>query len=297
MARDTEGKVSDMAVIESLSQAHGFTNTEKDIATYVLEHPDDVINMSISELATAACASAASIVRLCHKVGVDGYREFRIALATDLERSRSGETDINPDTPFLEGQGTREIMSSIASLKRLAIEQCYSIVPTHVIQKAAKLVLGARHVALYAIGDSEISCEGFSNLLIKIGVMCHTANQHGDSLAVSTGLGPTDLAILVTYSGGLLSTMKSEIRVLREHRCKLIVISAAQDIPNRIAGLDCFVCLPSGESVHGKIATFFAQTCIQYVLDCIYGECFSRNYRDNVTRAEEFASHRDSSDH
>lgn len=49
-----------MAVIESLSQAHGFTNTEKDIATYVLEHPDDVINMSISELATAASASPAT---------------------------------------------------------------------------------------------------------------------------------------------------------------------------------------------------------------------------------------------
>ena len=89
--------------------------------------------------------------------------------------------------------------------------------------------------------------------------------------------------------------MHSEIRVLREHRCKLIVISADQDIPNRIAGLDCFVCLPSGESLHGKIATFFAQTCIRYALDYIYGECFARNYSDNVTRMEEFASHRGSS--
>lgn len=49
-----------MAAIELLSQAHGFTSTEKDIASYVLEHPDDVINMSISELATAASASPAT---------------------------------------------------------------------------------------------------------------------------------------------------------------------------------------------------------------------------------------------
>ena len=284
-----------MAVIELLTQAHGFTNTEKDIASYVLANPDDVTTMTIGELAEAAFVSPASIVRLCHKLGVEGYRDFRIELAADLERGRSGDTDINPDTPFLEGQGTREVMSSIANLKRLAIERCYSMIPTHVIQKAARLVLGARRIALFAIGDSEISCEGFSNLLIKIGVMCHTANQHGDSLAVSTGLGPQDLAILVTYSGSLLNGMRHEIRVLREHRCKLVVISSDQDIPNCIAGIDCFVCLPSGESVHGKIATFFAQTCIRYVLDCIYGECFSRNYRDNVTRAEEFASHRRSS--
>ncbi|MBP3893597.1 MAG: MurR/RpiR family transcriptional regulator [Atopobiaceae bacterium] len=284
-----------MAVLEALSQARNFTKTEKDIAAYILNHADEVVSMSIGELAGAAFVSSASIVRLCHKMGVDGYREFRISLAADLERARSDETDINPDTPFLEGQGTRDIMNSIAALKHQAIDQSYAMVPAHAIQKAARLVLGARRVALFAIGDSEISCESFSNLLLKIGIMCYNANRHGDSLAVSTGLGPQDLAILVSYSGSLTGEMSTQLRLLKEHRCKLIVISSDQDIPDRVAGLDCFVALPSGESLHGKIATFFAQTCIRYVLDSIYGECFARNYQDNITRIEHFDKQRSAS--
>lgn len=281
-----------MAILETLAQGHGFTKTERDIASYVLAHPDDVMSMSIGDLASASFTSPASIVRLCHKVGVDGYREFRIALASDLERARSSETDINPDTPFLENQGTREMMSSIASLKKLAIDQSYSSISTQAIQKAARLILAANRVALFAIGDSEISCEGFINLLLKIGVICYAANQHGDSRAVSTGLGPRDLAVFVTYSGTLMGQMHEELRILRERRCKTIVISSDESLPDRIAGLDCFIRLPHGESLDGKIATFFAQSSIRYALESIYGECFLRNYRENIEHLRDYAVHR-----
>lgn len=275
-----------MAVLGALEQAHGFTKTEQDIAAFVLAHPDDVCAMSIGELSDAAFVSSASIVRLCHKMGVEGYREFRIALAADLERARSSNQDINPDTPFLEGQGTRDIMSSIANLKKQAVERSYATMPPHAVQKVAGLILGAKRVALFAIGDSEISCEGFANLLVKIGIICYAANQHGDSLAVSSGLGPQDLAIVVTYSGQLLGQLRRQLSLLRDRRCKLVVISSDQDIPNRLAGLDCFVALPSGESTEGKIATFFAQESVRYALECIYGECFARNYLASMKQVE-----------
>ena len=279
-----------MAIIEALTQAHGFTKTERDIAAYVLEHPDDAIAMNIANLSAASFSSAASIVRLCHKVGTDGYREFRIALASDLERMRSSETDINPDTPFLESQSTRDMMSSIAGLKKHAIDQSYSSIPTHVIQKAAQLIMGAQRVAVFAIGDSEISCEAFINLLLKIGVICYTANQHGDAMAVSAGLGPKDLAVFVTYSGSLADSMKHELRILRQRGCKVLLISSNASLPDRIAGLDCFVGLPAGESHNGKIATFFAQSCIRYALECIYGECFLRNYQRNFEHVRDYGT-------
>lgn len=279
-----------MAVLEALAQAHGFTKTERDIAAYVLDHPDDVMAMSIGDLAQASFASGASIVRLCHKVGTDGYREFRIALASDLERMRTSEKDINPDTPFLESQGTRDMMNSIAALKKLAIDQSYSSIPTHTIQKAARLILGAHRVALFAVGDSEISCEAFTNLLLKIGIMCYTANQHGDALAASASLGPKDLAVFVTYSGELADQMKHELRILGQRGCKTMVISSDASLCDRVAGLSCFVGLPTGESHNGKIATFFAQSCIRYALECIYGECFLRNYQSNFEHVKNYGT-------
>lgn len=281
-----------MAVLEALASKYGFTETEEAVADYVLAHADEVAGMNIGDLSAATYCSNATIVRLCRKLGVEGYRDFRIALAAELERSRSGETDINPDTPFLEGQGTRTIVSSIANLSKLAIDNSYASVQVAEVRKASKMILGARRVALYAIGDSEISAEGFVNLLLKTGITCYVANQHGDALAVSAALGPADVAVIVSYSGALLGQFAEEIALMRMRGCKTVVLSSDASIPSKMAGLECFVKLPEGESRSNKIATFYAQECIRFALNCIYGECFSQNYQRNLEHIENYDQHR-----
>ncbi|MDO4796506.1 MAG: hypothetical protein Q4A01_00625 [Coriobacteriales bacterium] len=78
-----------MAVLERLRRQQGFTETEKVLADYVLAHADMMACMSISQLAEATYSSNASIVRLCRKVGIDGYRTFRMEVVSELERQRS----------------------------------------------------------------------------------------------------------------------------------------------------------------------------------------------------------------
>ena len=280
-----------MAILDRLARKQGFTKTEEALANYVLHHAEAVAGMNIGELASAAYVSNASIVRLCRKVGVEGYRDFRIQLSAELERLRTYETRVNADTPFLENQSTRTIMSSVTSLLKLAIDQCYATVSPDDVDSIARLIIESRRVALYAGGDSAISCEAFANLLLKIGIICDKANQYGDPLVVSCALGPSDLAIFVTYSGSLLKSLSGELEVLRCRCCKMAVISSDASIPERMAGIDAFVALPEGEPRSGKIATYYAQQCIRYVLDCVYGTCFSLNYRTNMDRVNSYYSH------
>jgi DNA-binding MurR/RpiR family transcriptional regulator len=282
-----------MPVIDALRRKHGFTETEEDIADYILAHADEVAGMKIGELSAAAFTSNASIVRLCRKLGVDGYRDFRIELASDLERVRVDATNINPDTPFLEGQGTRDIISSVASLSKQAIDQTYASLSPSELRKAAKLVMGAHRVVIYGVGDSEISCEMFANLMLKIGVTCFMANQHGDALAVSTVLGPGDVALLVSYSGSTIRHFSKELKLVFEHDIKAVAISSDVTLPDQFAGVECVLACPTGETNEGKIATYYAQSCIRFVLNCLYGECFAQNYQKNVEMQQYYASQRE----
>lgn len=271
-----------MPVLDALRRKHGFTKTEEDIADYILDHADEVARMKIGDLSAAAYTSNATIVRLCRKIGIDGYRDFRIGLASDLERARTEVSDINPDTPFLEGQGTRDIISSVATLSKQAIDQTYASLSPSELRKAAKLITGARRVVIYGIGDSEISCEMFANLMLKIGVTCFMANQHGDALAVSTVLGPGDVAILVTYSGALVKQFGEELRLVFERGIKAIAITSDESLRDKLAGIECMLTCATGETNQGKIATYYAQSCIRFILNCLYGECFSHNYQKNA---------------
>src|SRR5579875_2812219 len=57
---------------------------EQRVADFVLAHPDELIYLTVTELAERTNTSESTVVRLCQKVGYKGYQEFKIVLARDL---------------------------------------------------------------------------------------------------------------------------------------------------------------------------------------------------------------------
>ena len=277
-----------MALLNALRLKRGFTDTEEALADYILEHTDEVAEMNIGVLSASAHTSNAAVVRLCRKLGLDGYRDFRITLAREIERARSRVFDVNPDKPFIEGANTRDILSSIAALSRQAIDASYAMANASSIRKAARLMQGARRIVFYAIGDTAVTVEGFSNLLLKLGIICINGIQRDDANVVTQVLDARDLAIVVSHSGGLIDYYPSIIKTLRERGCKMVLITANQEMENRLAGTDCVILVPEGETRSGRVATFFSQECIRYVLNCIYSEVFALNWQENESRIDRY---------
>ncbi len=63
---------------------HLLTNTEMKLASYILEHYEEVLNYNITELAEEAGVSDASVVRFCKSVGYKGYQDFKVNAARDV---------------------------------------------------------------------------------------------------------------------------------------------------------------------------------------------------------------------
>lgn len=63
-----------------------FHASEAAIAHAVLDHPEEVAGMNISQLATFSETSAASVVRFSKAMGFKGFPDFRMALVSELSR-------------------------------------------------------------------------------------------------------------------------------------------------------------------------------------------------------------------
>ncbi|WRK54774.1 hypothetical protein SD457_07710 [Coprobacillaceae bacterium CR2/5/TPMF4] len=63
-----------MSIMTQLEFELNFSNSEKNIAKYILDNGENVLNLSIKELAKETYTSPATIVRLCQKLGLDGSR-------------------------------------------------------------------------------------------------------------------------------------------------------------------------------------------------------------------------------
>ena len=56
------------------------TRSERKIAQFIMDQPDEAIKMTASELALASSTSPASIIRFCKSIGIPSFTELKLEL-------------------------------------------------------------------------------------------------------------------------------------------------------------------------------------------------------------------------
>ncbi len=275
-----------MAVFEALEREDGFTDIEAGLARYICSNAGEVCRMGIAELARASYTSNATIVRLCRKVGVKGFRDLRVELASDLEKRRNGKSNVNVNVPFEARQDVEEVATSVLALMHEALDVCYASLDPGEVERVARAIRGASQVYLYAHGDSEITAFAFANLLVKVGIRAVVANQFGESSSMAHSARSGDVVMVVSYSGQVYDDIARCLPIFKERKCKLVFVSSAR----APLGFDYSFRIPAKEAGVGKVATFYSQTCFRYILNCIYSEIYMLDYDAN--KAHKDASER-----
>lgn len=62
----------------------GLTKSERRIADYIVDHTDEVMEQTVSDLAVHAQSSEITISRFCKKLGCSGLKELKLMLAAEL---------------------------------------------------------------------------------------------------------------------------------------------------------------------------------------------------------------------
>lgn len=96
-----------------LENIQNVTESENKVVQYILTHPDSVMTMSIKELSEACYVSTSAIYRLCDKLDVDGYNDFKIRLSHSLTEYTKRKGNIDYNFPFKENQTQYQVLSSL----------------------------------------------------------------------------------------------------------------------------------------------------------------------------------------
>ena len=81
-----------MSIMTQLEFELDFSSSEKTIAKYILDNGEDILNLSVKELAKQTYTSPATIVRLCRKLGLNGYGDFKIKYSAELQFDKKKKT-------------------------------------------------------------------------------------------------------------------------------------------------------------------------------------------------------------
>ena len=78
--------------------------------------------------------------------------------------------------------------------------------------------------------------------------------------------------------------------IVRKSGCKTIFITSDETIEDHAGKADCLIVLPQSETRKGRIANYYSQTTIRYVLNCIYGEVFAHNWESGIAARDRYSS-------
>jgi DNA-binding MurR/RpiR family transcriptional regulator len=232
----------------------------KRLAETILDDPETVIYQSVTELAEAAQAGEASVIRLCRDLGFNGFQDFKLALAADLAMTPRPKGDGAP-------KGLPGILDSVTSEAVQALQETQAMVSTEGLEAVLTLLMNAETLLFFGAGASGVTARDFAYKFLRLGyrVIFHE-DAHLAAMAAAT-LGPEAVMVGITRSGSTIDTVRA-LAIARARGVKTVVVSQRVKSPAAaVADEVLYTASPESPLTGGSIASKMGQLLL---LDALF---------------------------
>lgn len=172
---------------------------EKEIITYILDHPDEVTKLSVQELAKKSFSSPSSIIRVCKQIGYSGYKDFKRALLTELitigQEEKHMEENITAldSTSLIIEKTTNNNIQSLIDTTRLIDEKTLDII--------VEELHNANSIKLFGLGASLEACSDLFLKLLRLGKNVNLTSEYHTQIIYALNATKNDICFFISYSG------------------------------------------------------------------------------------------------
>ena len=203
----------------------GLTKSERRIADYIVDHPGEVMEETVADLAVHAQSSEITISRFCKKLGCSGLKELKLMLAADLSAA--------PQKDFHDIQA--KVFANIAE----GLQDTLSLLDYDAVDEAARLILKARRIYVLGFGNSATVCMDMATRFLRLGLAIREYADSHMQVTAAALMTPADVVLAVSHSGATKELLQS-VRAAKAAGGKVIVITSHGQSP--LAG-EADVCL------------------------------------------------------
>lgn len=163
-------------LLDKIKELKNLTYQEKAVVHYLLDHPRDLLSMSISDLALASFTSTSTIVRLCKKAGTRGFSDFKYLYISEypqmLQLHESTE-----EIPFTKETNIDEIIHRLPAIYTKTIDFTRSYLDRSTLIRCINLLQNAQMVQIYGTGANYSLALTYQYKFQDIGMNCVAYNS------------------------------------------------------------------------------------------------------------------------
>ncbi len=178
------------------------TGSAQKVAQFILNSPQETINLTITELGSQVGVSEASIVRFAQSLGYSGFHALKIRLAEDIVSPMLiVHEDLMPD----DGPATAVQKAMTVGLRSL--EDTMRILDMPVLEAAIQALCNAHKIELFASGNSIPMAMDLNFRLTKIGLNSRFSIDPTMQEMYASLTSPEDVAVGISHTGSSKDTV------------------------------------------------------------------------------------------
>lgn len=186
------------SIIDSININYdGFFEQERKVASYLLQNPRQVVNMTIGELAAACGTSVATVSRFCRKLGAESFHHMKVSLARDIVLS-SPEVKVSNTITRDDIAGS---LQGILANKVAELRQTVNLIDPEDLDQVLTLIQDAGTVQLAAVGNTIPVAIAGQFMFNEIGIRAVSGTVWETQMAFARQLREGDVLIAISNSG------------------------------------------------------------------------------------------------
>lgn len=285
-----------MLIREKLQLKTNFSANESYLADYLLNNEQILKDLSARFIASETYTSAASVIRLCKKLGYSGFNDFKNDYLKELKYRESNFNNIDANYPFTYKDRNIVVANKIGSLYKETIDDTLSLLNNESLVVATKILKKAQIIYVCSSGVQSELASVFRDKMTKIGKTV-VIDPKLDDMFYSACYANTNCCFLMISYSGETEIMLRVAKKVSENKIPAIAITSFGK--NSLSSLiDCCINLSTREKLISNLGSFSINISAMFLLDILYSNCFNLNYSENIKNkisySFEFEKYRDS---
>lgn len=270
-----------MNVLLTIREFKKFTETEKHIRDFVLKNKEEVIMMSIFELAEKTFVSPSSITRFCHKIGIENFKDFKISLVKEINAYDKINVQMYENTSVQPEDTPKTIIDKITNMTFQSIEETKILMDEANLLNVASLLSRTTNIDLYGVGESAIIAHDAAIKFLRIGKKPNYQTAYTMQRFTALNSSEDSVAIVISYTGETPEILEL-VGYLKNNRTTIIALTGNnKNTLSELADYNIFV--SSAESTY-RTSALASRTSMLYVMDILYNMCISMDYDNCMSK-------------
>lgn len=239
------------------------TTSEKRIANYILSDSKKVLESNAQEIGRETETSAATVVRFCKKIDLDGFDNLKVRIAKSSLIDNS-EKEIDPI--LQKDDSSQEVVKKIHSHIDTALKRTLCLINFDNLENIIRIIKNANNVYLYAIGASSLSAYDLYHKLNRINKRAHYNFDAHMNIEFSVHTKPDDVVIAISYGGDSKEVLLAVKSAIKNGTPVIAIVKEGETILSKLADYCLYVPNTEKRVRMGSVESKFAQMMLVDIL-------------------------------